>query len=56
MKSGEPATVIVDCVKKDGYDTVIIGSRGMGRMAKLLMGSVSTKVVTHAPCSVFVVR
>lgn len=55
-KSGEPAAIIVECAKQQGYDTIIIGSRGMGRMAKLLIGSVSGKVVSHAPCSVMVVR
>lgn len=54
--NGEPAAVIVDTAERGGFDTIVMGSRGMGRMAKLLMGSVSSKVVAHAHCSVLVVR
>lgn len=56
ITQGEPANAIIDAAEKGNYDTIVIGSRGMGRMAKLLVGSVSNKVVSHAPCSVFVVR
>ena len=55
-KSGEPAAAIVECAKDNEMDTIVIGSRGMGRMARLLIGSVSSKVVSHAPCSFMVVR
>ena len=56
IKSGEPANVIVNTAESEGFDTIVIGSRGMGTMTRLLVGSVSQKVVAHAPCSVFVVR
>lgn len=54
--NGEPANAIIDTAESGGFDTIVMGSRGMGRMAKLLVGSVSSKVVAHAPCSVFVIR
>ncbi len=56
IKSGEPANVIVNTAESESFDTIVIGSRGMGTMTRLLVGSVSQKVVAHAPCSVFVVR
>lgn len=56
VKTGEPAKVIVNTAESEGFDTIVIGSRGMGTMTRLLVGSVSQKVVAHAPCSVFVVR
>ena len=37
-------------------DLIVIGTRGLGGFKKLLMGSVSSGVVTHAHCPVLVVR
>jgi nucleotide-binding universal stress UspA family protein len=39
-----------------GADLVVIGSRGLGPLRRVLMGSVSESVVRHAHCSVLVVR
>ncbi len=53
---GSAADEILKCAKRIRADLVVLGSRGMTSMRKLLMGSVSNKVVRHAPCSVLVVR
>jgi nucleotide-binding universal stress UspA family protein len=37
-------------------DVIVVGSRGLGALHRLLLGSVSTAVVQQAPCSVLVVR
>lgn len=53
---GRPATVLVDEASRFGADLVIGGSRGRGRVANLLLGSVSAEVVDNAPCPVLVAR
>jgi nucleotide-binding universal stress UspA family protein len=51
------ADEILDTAEKDKADLIIIGNRGLGSAAtRFLMGSVASKVATHAPCSVYIVR
>jgi nucleotide-binding universal stress UspA family protein len=51
------ANEILSIAEKEKSDLIIIGSRGLGGKAtRFFMGSVASKVVTHAPCSVLVVK
>ena len=54
--SGSPAEIIVEVAKERKADVVVMGSRGLGRLAGMLLGSQSQKVATHAPCPVLIVR
>jgi len=48
---------IISFAEKEKVDLIIIGSRGLGSAAtRFIMGSVASKVVTHAPCNVYVVK
>ena len=38
------------------FDLVVLGARGLGGIRRLLLGSVSEAVLTHATCSVLIVR
>jgi nucleotide-binding universal stress UspA family protein len=53
---GDPGTAIVKAANDSGADLVVVGSRGLSRIERLLLGSVSTKVVQRAHCDVLVVR
>jgi nucleotide-binding universal stress UspA family protein len=54
-RTGDAATAIIDIACIDQTDVIVLGKRGLGRLSGLLLGSVSQKVVSLAPCAVFVV-
>ena len=47
---------IVEAADKEHADLIVVGTRGLGGFKKLLMGSVSSGIVSHANCSVLIVR
>ena len=53
---GDPRSALVDIARTERADVLVVGSHGRTGMAKLMLGSVSSHVVTHAPCSVLVVK
>ena len=55
-ESPSPADAIVKYAEKNDIDLIVIGSKGAGAIERFLIGSVSSQVVTHAPCSVLVVK
>lgn len=53
---GDPAAVIMEVAKEKGADLIVVGTRGHGGAKRLVLGSVSKKLVHEAPCDVLVVR
>ena len=53
---GDPAKAIVNEARDFEADLVVVGHRGRGTVASMLLGSTSTAVIEHAPCPVLVVR
>ena len=53
---GEKAPSIERVAEEGGYDTIVIGSRGLGAIGRLLEGSVSEHVATHARTNVVIAR
>lgn len=54
--TGEPASTIERIAEDGGYDTVVVGSRGLDLMSRVLQGSVSEHVATHAKATVVIAR
>jgi nucleotide-binding universal stress UspA family protein len=54
--TGDPRAELVEAARTEQADLLIVGSHGRTGMSKLLMGSVASYVVAHAPCSVMVVK
>jgi nucleotide-binding universal stress UspA family protein len=52
----DPRAALINAAKTKRVALVIVGSHGRTGVKKLLLGSVASHVVTHAPCSVLVVR
>jgi nucleotide-binding universal stress UspA family protein len=52
---GDPAEAIIDAVRREKADLLVVGRRGRGRLSGLLLGSVSQKLTSLAPCNVMVV-
>jgi nucleotide-binding universal stress UspA family protein len=53
---GKPAEVIMKVASKHRADLIVMGAKGLGAIARFLLGSVSTQVVQHSQRSVLVVR
>lgn len=52
---GQPAMGIIEAARTFPADVIVVGRRGRGQIASLLLGSVSQKLVGLAPCPVIVV-
>ncbi|NNG00863.1 MAG: universal stress protein [Desulfobacteraceae bacterium] len=53
---GPEAEAILKIAEASGIDLIVMGTRGLGSLKGILLGSVSRKVLHHAGCPVMVVR
>ena len=57
LKEGNPSDVIIKIAQEEGFDMIVVGSRGLGGLKKILLGSVSNAIMQEAEnCSVLVVK
>lgn len=56
VEVGVPTEVIVSFSLEQGYDLIVIGSRGLGSLAQLVLGSVSSYVLQRSRCPVMIIR
>ena len=55
-ETGSPAAAILDFAEHSGTDIIVMGSRGLGVVKGVLLGSVSQYIVEQAKCPVLVVK
>ncbi len=56
MKEGNVANEIIKFTKKERIDLIAIGSRGLSRLPRFVLGSISNKIANYAPCPVLIVK
>ncbi len=54
--SGDPGPTIEKIAEQGGFDTVVVGSRGLGPVSRFIQGSVSEHVATHTDATVIIAR
>ncbi len=54
--TGKPYVEIIKAAEANGVDLIVVGRHGRGKLEKLLMGSVTERIVGHAHCAVLVSR
>jgi nucleotide-binding universal stress UspA family protein len=55
-RGGDPAQVLLQVAEEQQADLIVIGARGLTGFQRFLLGSVSSKLAHHAPCSLMIVR
>lgn len=55
VEGGQPFGAIVDCAEKEGVDLIVMSSHGRSGLSRMLIGSVTDKILRGAPCPVLVV-
>ena len=55
-RSGDPANEILEAQAELQSDRIVTGSRGLGGLERLVLGSVARNVLISAPCSVLIIR
>jgi nucleotide-binding universal stress UspA family protein len=53
---GSPSSEIVSLAEKENVDLIVTGTKGRGRLRKILLGSTASGIVMNAGCTVMVVR
>lgn len=56
LRSGDPAHALIEEAEARAADLIAMGTHGRTGLDRLVMGSVARKVLTHAHCSVLIVR
>lgn len=56
VRDGDPREAIVEAAEELQADLLVLGARGLGAVAGVLLGSVSSTVARHAPCAVLVAK
>jgi nucleotide-binding universal stress UspA family protein len=55
VDAGQPFGAIVDCAEKEAVDLIVMSSHGRSGLSRMLIGSVTDKILRGSPCPVLVV-
>jgi nucleotide-binding universal stress UspA family protein len=55
-REGEPAQALLSVADEQDADLIVVGARGLTGLERFLLGSVTSKLAHHAPCSLMIVR
>lgn len=56
IEYGDPGKIIVEFAEEGNYDLIVMGSRGLNALSRVMLGSVSNKVLNHSKVSVLIVK
>ncbi len=56
LEKGHPADIICEIAEKENFDYVILGSRGLGGIKEMLLGSVSNAVANCIKTSIIIIK
>jgi nucleotide-binding universal stress UspA family protein len=56
IRTGVAFVEIIDYIKSDGIDLIVMGTRGRGGLEHIIIGSVAEKVLRKSPCPVLTIR
>jgi len=56
LAAGSAAAAILEAADRERADLIVLGARGLGRLKEMVVGSVSHRVLHHAPCPVWVIH
>lgn len=56
VESGHPVSIILEEIKKENIDLVVMGSHGYGPISGSVLGSVSQRVLQRASCPVLIIK
>jgi nucleotide-binding universal stress UspA family protein len=56
LRTGSPAEVIITTAEEERIDLIVMGARGLGPIKERILGSVSHRVLTSAPCAKLIVN
>jgi nucleotide-binding universal stress UspA family protein len=56
LREGRPSDKIIEAADEGKFDLIVLGSRGIGRIKEIFLGSTSDRVADEAMCSVLIVK
>jgi len=56
LKEGKPSTIIVETAESNNVDLIVIGSRGLGGISGLILGSTSRRVVDSCTKPILIIK